>query len=146
MIIGQPLGDLVDEQNNLRAMAAWLDTVIAGAPDVARFWAPDSVVEIPSSLPYGGRLTLAGHGRYAQDLHALWEIHAPARPETRAAGDAVYVHARWHATARATGITVDQPLLEVFTFADGRIRHSVQHFFDTAALVAALGTRAGTPA
>jgi ketosteroid isomerase-like protein len=129
----------ITDTDSLAAVQRWMDALLSGGrpPDLGAFWTPDATVTVPPALPYGGSYGLDEFGVYGGRVMAAWDLR-PEPPVLRAAGDHVYADAVWDATARATGMRVRQPLLEVFVVRDGLIASDTLFYFDTAEVVAAL--------
>ena len=104
--------------------------------------AEDGVIDVPASLPYGGvhrghdgfREALAGFARTWQDV----ETHDLS---FAAAGDTVVALSRMTARAAATGQNFETRVAETFRVQEGRIVEVRPFYFDTAAMLTALGSR-----
>jgi ketosteroid isomerase-like protein len=96
----------------------------------------------PGSLPYGG--TYHGHDglqRLVGVIGELWDETHFEIDELLEAGDYVVVVARVRSRSRNTGDEVDQPIVEVLRFRNGKII-SAQAQTDTARFLQALGLAA----
>jgi hypothetical protein len=101
----------------------------------------------PDSLPYGGvHLGPDGYIKLMQQIDNLFEL--AFEPERLVALDDSTVLLQMHVTftSRATGHAVRLPVLELLQVADRRVERSQVFLADTAALLATLDQRNGTPA
>lgn len=105
---------------------------------------PDCVMHQPSSLPYGG--SWQGHDgfrRWMAAFGAVWSTLVVADPTLLVSGaDVIFVRSTVRATARASGAELSWPLLQMVMVRDGLIREMRPFYWDTAAIVEALGTSA----
>lgn len=114
-------------QRNLGGMLAELD--------------PDVVVDVPRSLPHGGRWS--GHEGFAAlfaEVPRRWSafevVHDPAATH-RVGGDRVLVEAHFRGVLRDGGAEVEMPFVSLVTFTE-RGASRLDHFWkDTAAVVLA---------
>lgn len=103
-------------------------------------------VVFPESLPYGG--TVAGAAKLARMFAGMAKAPEPAGPAgldlTGLVGDGDQIAARvefhWHAPGGASA-PVPSSALELWTFADGKVREIRAYYWDTAALVAVPANR-----
>jgi hypothetical protein len=100
------------EQANLTVFQSYLKdlTTLMGQFDRTLYWSTDATLDIPAALP----------------------------PTLYASCDKVFLQGSWDATATATGKKVSQPILEVFTFEDGKIINDTFFFFDVQEIVKVL--------
>lgn len=101
------------------------------------------VVEEAPSMPYP-RLSY-GHEGYRKLLERFVEVWYP--PDW--GGDADYCYGEingvviksnvFRAKARATGVEIEVPLIELFFFEENKIRRIMPYYWDTAAIAAATG-------
>jgi ketosteroid isomerase-like protein len=96
----------------------------------------------PASLPYGG--THHGHDGLQQLMGAIDELWGETQyhiDELLDAGEIVVVVGRVQSRARRTGHEIDEPLVEVLRFRDGKITSAHAHA-DTARFLQALDVAA----
>lgn len=130
----------IQEERNLRIVSEWVAGLLAGSPDIERYWAPSATLTLPASLPYGGSYTRDELPAYGFALGQYWELGGgEGTPALYADCDRVFLVGRWTATSLSTGQFVDQPLVEEFVLMRGRIVQDTLFFFDTQALLDALG-------
>lgn len=136
---------MIDALTVLRGMYAaeqvYLD---AGGPGrasfeaLAPFFAPDVVLHQAEALPYGG--TWRGHAgmeRFFIAMSAAWESFEMLEQEFHPAGDVVVVRTEVRVRARATGRTLEFPILQTVRVAEGRITEVWPFYWDTAAIAEA---------
>jgi ketosteroid isomerase-like protein len=129
------------EQANLTLFQAYLQdlTTSMGQFDRTLYWSSEATLDIPGALPYGGHYTFAKFPNYESALMKTWRFNATMKPPMLyATCDKVFLYGSWDATALATGKSVTQPLLEVFTFQEGKISNDTFFFFDVQEVVNAL--------
>jgi ketosteroid isomerase-like protein len=100
---------------------------------------PDFEIVEPDSLPYGG--THAGVDGYValmQQIGALFELRFEPGPIAAAGDDRVVLRMQVAFTARTTGRSVTQRVVELFAVRDGRLARSEVFLEDTAALLSTL--------
>jgi hypothetical protein len=129
-----------EERRNLKVMEQWIANLGVNPGANADLRTDDMTVTLPDSLPYGGTYPAA---EYEQVLRTYWlppsgPSEAPA-PTLTASCDQVILQGDLNFTSAATGIEVDIPLVEVFTFEDGLVTNDTFYFFDTQVLLDALG-------
>jgi ketosteroid isomerase-like protein len=124
---------------SLAVMQGWIGALMSGKAQEMedQFWASDAVVSLPKSLPYGGDYTRDRMDEYRRAMFGTWEVR-PSPPSLYAVADKVFLNGRWTGKARATGKSVDMPILEIFTIKNGKIVHDQFFFSDTVALLEAL--------
>ena len=110
---------------------------------IAQTLDPDCVLHQPASLPYGGEWRgPAGFEAWMKAFGAQWSSLEVRDPRFYPSGDLVVSHSHVHAVARASGRTIDWPLLQLFRVRDGRILELRPFHWDTAAMLPALGLAA----
>lgn len=106
---------------------------------VETFLAEDFVVFEPPSLPYGGewrgRDALRRHYRHVMDF---WDSPQVQWIDLIGGDDHTVAILRLTAKARSTGRLIDQKICEVTRFSESRMTEMHIHYFDTAAILAAL--------
>jgi ketosteroid isomerase-like protein len=123
---------------------AFYEALVAGDADTVgaladRWFAPDAVLELPPSLPYGGRVESAHRLRRMFTAMAAGAI--PAGPTglrvVSVTGDeesaAVRLEFDWVATSGAEPVT--SGALELWTFTEGSLTEIRAFYWDTAALL-----------
>ncbi|MGL4611341.1 MAG: nuclear transport factor 2 family protein [Trueperaceae bacterium] len=128
------------EKQNLNVMNAYLEALTSGQPfDRALYWDTNATLDIPASLPYGGTYTFSQFGDYEAKLFSTWQLSQDLpEPQLFASCDKVFLSGVWGATAIATGETVNEPLLEIFTLKNGKIVNDTFFFFDLKVVLDAL--------
>lgn len=97
----------------------------------------------PASLPYGGRYegpqeVATGYFRgFLEHVDDDFELHAD---EVIAAGERVVVRARLQGHGRLSGTPFELPVVQLWSFADGRATR-LEYQLDTAALLDAVEAR-----
>jgi ketosteroid isomerase-like protein len=110
--------------------------------DVAQFGAliqPDFEINWPPSLPYGG--TYSGAVPQPRGWGATWQPLQPTDRERQmnarvvaAQGDDVVV--LWHQRGRsATGDSINEEVLGLYRFRDGKLARAQMFYFDTVPVV-----------
>lgn len=129
------------EQANLAVFQNYLKdlTTSMGQFDRTLYWSSEATLNIPAALPYGGEYTFAEFPNYERALMETWQLSMGKPPMLYPSCDKVFLQGSWDATAIATGKKVSQPILEVFTFKDGKIVNDTFFFFDVQEIVKALG-------
>jgi uncharacterized protein len=121
--------------------AAEVEYLAAGGPGeasfdlLAPFFAPDVVLHQAEALPYGG--TWRGHRGMEQFFLAMsgaWASFEMVEQRFLAAEGTAVVLTQVHARARATGRTLDFPILQAIEARDGRISEVRPFYWDTAAI------------
>lgn len=136
--------DVSVTHHSLEVVTAWLKFLTGGngAPSFADYWHENSVVILPEALPYGGRYSLAEQAAYGRAIQEHWDLsNVNASPTLHGACNNVFLEGCWSATARATGIKIDTPLLEIFTLQGDKIIQDELFFFDLAEVLEALGVQ-----
>jgi ketosteroid isomerase-like protein len=133
--------DPVIEQANLETFQNYLRdlTTLMGNFDRTLYWSNEATLNIPAALPYGGEYTFDKFPEYERALMETWQLSMGQPPMLYASCDKVFLQGFWDATAKATGEKVSTPILEVFTFQDGKIVNDTFFFFDLQDVVQALG-------
>ncbi|MGL4611342.1 MAG: hypothetical protein ACRCYY_16980 [Trueperaceae bacterium] len=128
------------EEKNLAAMKAYLGALTSGQPfDRSLYWTPDATLVIPEALPYGGTYTFDKFQEYEAALFGNWDIQIDSPPTLYAACDKVFLSSVWKATAKATRVQVNEPILEVFTFnPDAKMTGDTFYFLNVQNVVNAL--------
>jgi uncharacterized protein len=101
---------------------------------------PEIVLEQPASLPYGG--VWRGHQglrEWLEAMDAAWSSVEVEEPEIIQAGETAIVEALFRGTARESGEVAAMPICEVIRFAGGLPVFWRVFYFDTAAVLRALG-------
>ncbi|MFJ2768092.1 nuclear transport factor 2 family protein [Streptomyces sp. NPDC087300] len=137
--------DSVDALPVLTAMyAAEARYLAAGGPGRASFdllapyFSPDVVLHQAAALPYGG--TWRGHdglARFFLAMSAAWASFDLLDQRFLATGGTAVVHTEVRARARASGRTLEFPVLQTLTVRAGRIAEVRPFYWDTAAIAAA---------
>ncbi|MEU1118033.1 MULTISPECIES: nuclear transport factor 2 family protein [unclassified Streptomyces] len=149
-----PQTDAAPPSESLRVLtgmyAAEAEYLAAGGPGrssfalLAPYFSPEVVLHQAAALPYGG--TWRGHDGMARFFLAMseaWEVFDITRQEFLATGETAVVHSDIRARARATGRTLDFPILQTLTVRGGRIAEVRPFYWDTAAIAAACGAGRG---
>jgi len=132
----QPQGDALYLLKDF--YAAELAYLAAGGPgkasfdELAMYLDPDVVTYQGTSLPYGG--TWRGHRGMQEHFAAMsqaWESFDILEQKYLDHGDTITVHSQIRARARATGIELDFPIVQLITIRDGRIIEFQQFYRDT---------------
>jgi ketosteroid isomerase-like protein len=95
---------------------------------------PDNVFDEAAGLPFGG--DYSGHEgfiRLLKDVGRLFEVKLSA-PQVSDAGDCVLVRLTGTFTARATGRTLETPVVDLYTVRDGRVARVDVFYKDTRAM------------
>jgi ketosteroid isomerase-like protein len=128
--------------------AAEAEYLAAGGPGEASFeplapyFASDVVLHQAAALPYGG--TWRGHDGMEQFFLAMtqaWELFDMVDQEFLATDGPAVVLTQVHARARATGRTLDFPILQIVEARRGRITEIRPFYWDTAAIADACAER-----
>jgi len=134
---------LTAEQLLERMFAVEFDFMRSGNGDVgplARAYHPDVVVHEPASLPYPGDwVGLEGIGTLLRKMDEVWSDMRVEDMQAARAGDVVYMNATLHLKARASGAEIEQPFAEVLRFKNGLLLDGTPFYYDTSAILAALG-------
>lgn len=105
---------------------------------LAPFFATDVVLHQADSLPYGG--TWRGHAgmeRFFLEMARAWQSFDLSNRRFLATGDTAVVLTEVRACARATGRTLNFPILQEICTEEGLIREVRPIYWDTAAIAAA---------
>lgn len=107
--------------------------------EIAKYLHPDFEFVEPESFPFGGSYRgLSGYQEIARTVFEDYFSAFNVEPIDVAEGkDHVVAFVRVRAVAK-NGRPVSSTLAEVFEFADGKVRRIMPHYFDTAAVNAAL--------
>jgi uncharacterized protein len=121
--------------------AAEAEYLAAGGPGeasfelLAPFFAPDVVLHQAEALPYGG--TWRGHDgmeRFFLAMSQAWQVFDMVDQKFLATEGTAVVLTQVHACARATGRTLDFPILQTIRARNGRISEVRPFYWDTAAI------------
>lgn len=103
---------------------------------------PECVMIQPDSLPYAGEWR--GHGGFERWMIAFgeqWAALSVQEPRFFPTGEGVvFVRSTVVARAKATGVELTWPLLQMITVRNGRILEIQPFYWDTAQVASALGT------
>lgn len=101
---------------------------------------PDVTIHEPATLPYAGDWSgLAGVAALFRRMREVWsEVSVEGLWAVRQ-DDMVHMSCTLSLTARASGATIRQPFAEVLRFEGERLIDGTPFYFDTAAILAALG-------
>ena len=100
----------------------------------------DVVVHEPKSLPYSGDWSgLSGVGALFRRMRDVWSDLKVEQLEATRDGDTVFMACTIHLTSRATGASITQPFAEVLRFKDDLLVEGTPFYYDTAAILAAIG-------
>lgn len=106
---------------------------------------PECAMIQPDSLPYAGEWR--GHEGFEKWMIAFgeqWASLSVQEPQFFPAGEeVVFVRSTVVAQAKATGVDLTWPLLQMITVRNGRILEIQPFYWDTAQVVRALGTDVG---
>jgi ketosteroid isomerase-like protein len=131
--------------------AAEAEYLAAGGPGeasfelLAPFFAPDVVLHQAEALPYGG--TWRGHDgmeRFFLAMSDTWAAFDLVDQKFLATDGPAVVLTQVHARARATGLELDFPILQIVEATNGRITDIRPFYWDTAAIANAC-TQQSTP-
>jgi uncharacterized protein len=131
--------------------AAEAEYLAAGGPGeasfelLAPFFAPDVVLHQAEALPYGG--TWRGHDgmeRFFLAMSDTWAAFDLVDQKFLATDGPAVVLTQVHARARATGLELDFPILQIVEATNGRITDLRPFYWDTAAIANAC-TQQSTP-
>jgi len=137
----------VSESEALKALrrfyAAEEEYVASGAKDfsvIAETLHEDVVMHQAASLPYGGDWKKReGFEAWIKAMNGVWSKLEHRDVHIFDAGDdTVFTRARAVVTSRATGQTIEFPILHQVTIRDGKIFRAEPFYWDTAALLEAL--------
>ncbi len=133
--------DPTTEEANLELFQNYLRdlTTSMGQFDRTLYWSREATLNIPAALPYGGEYTFAEFPNYERALMEIWQLSMSKPPALYPSCDKIFLQGSWDATAIATGKKVSQPILEVFTFEEGKIVNDTFFFFDVQEVVKVLG-------
>lgn len=128
---------LTKEQENSRTILAVFRAIEErNAEQFRALLQPDFEIHWPASLPYGG--TFRGVEPQRQGWGATWQPLQPTEAERKmdprviaAQGDEVVV--LWHQRGRsAAGDSIDEEVLGLYHFRDGKLARAQMFYFDTA--------------
>lgn len=103
----------------------------------------DVVIHEPASLPYGGEWRgLNGVAALFKRMREVWSNMDVQDLEAVRHEDTVFMRCKFRLTARASGVTLEQPFAEVLRFSKDRLIDGTPFYYDTAAIVAALSQKA----
>jgi len=126
-----------------RMFAAEFAFMKSGGQDrsvLATAFHPEGVIHEPTSLPYAGDWRgLDGAADLIRLMGNTWSDMAVDALEIAGSADSTLLGCRLRLTARRTGTVIEQPFAEWLRFEDGKLIEGTPFYFDTAALVAALG-------
>jgi ketosteroid isomerase-like protein len=95
---------------------------------------PDNVFDEAAGLPFGGDYSgPEGFIRLLKDVGRLFEVKL-SEPQVSDAGDRVLVRLTGTFTARATGRTLETPVVDLYTVRDGKVAHVDVFYKDTRAM------------
>lgn len=139
-VFGADGGDSDAVQALKRFYAAEEAFVVSGAQDfsiIAETLHEDVVMRQASSLPYGGEWT--GHDGVEAWMHAVNSVWSKLEHRDvrifDGGQDTVFTRARAIVTVRATGETIEFPILHQVTIKDGKFFRAEPFYWDTAALL-----------
>ncbi|HEV7689121.1 MAG TPA: nuclear transport factor 2 family protein [Acidimicrobiia bacterium] len=95
---------------------------------------PDNVFDEAPGLPFGG--DYSGHEgfiRLLKDVGRLFEVKL-SEPQVSPAGDCVLVRLTGTFTSRATGRTLETPVVDLYTVRDGKVARVDVFYKDTRAM------------
>jgi|Tabmets5t2r1_1033131.scaffolds.fasta_scaffold09932_2 ketosteroid isomerase-like protein len=93
----------------------------------------------PVEIPWSGTMRTRGEFvSYLKSLGRIWETFRLEPEELREIGDAVLVVVLERARGRASGVEVEQRLVHLWSFRNGRA-HRMQTFFSTRQALEAVG-------
>jgi uncharacterized protein len=134
---------------NVALIQRFQDSFVADdMDDVLSLLAEDIVVSEAPSVPYpGDHRGKDGFLKLANAFLETWDLQGPLDLEIMPAGDdRVLALVRFDVIARATGRPLELRTAEIYTIRDGVIANLVVHYWDTAAMVAAVSPVARTRA
>jgi uncharacterized protein len=104
---------------------------------------PECVLHQPASLPYGGEWRgPEGFRAWMQAFGEVWSHLEVRDAKFYPSGDDVIVsRSHVYAVSRATGRSVDWPLMQFFRVKDNRIVELSPFHWDTASLLSGIGAR-----
>lgn len=106
---------------------------------------PDVVVHEPSSLPYCGDWNgLHGVAALLRQMDRCFSNMRVQDLQCTGTEAHLYVSCNLFLTARATGITINQPFVEILSFANGLLVEGRPYYFDTTEIGRALGNEYST--
>lgn len=92
---------------------------------------PDNTFDEATGLPFGGDYSGAdGFLRLLKDVVRQFEVKL-SEPELSDAGHCVMVRLTGTFTSRATGRTVEMPVVDLYTVRDGKVAHVDVFYKDT---------------
>jgi hypothetical protein len=95
----------------------------------------DVVIHEPASLPYAGDWRgLEGLGALFRQMRQIWSEMEVRALQATLSGGIVFMTCTLRLTARANGLTIEQPFAEVLHFADGLLLEGTPFHFDTGEL------------
>jgi O-6-methylguanine DNA methyltransferase len=135
------------KDNNVEAMAiltqmfaAEMQFIESDHDAIAAIFHPDIVVHEPASLPYAG--DWRGYeelGRLFKSMRDTWSFINVENMRATIDGDTLFMCCTLVTTARNSGNGVRQPFSEVLKIKEGLVVEGTPYYYDTAAIIAALG-------
>lgn len=127
-------------ESNRRSVKAFYTALFAGDTSKASdLIGPEFVSHEPLSLPYGGDYRgLDGFFKMMTALREAWRGMRFEIERYSADADLVFVHIKFTATGRESGLPIDTRLIEMWRLEGGKAIEQHVFFFDTKMVVDAL--------
>ncbi len=107
---------------------------------LAHAFHPHVLVREPTSLPYMGNWTgLDGIAKLMGQMNQCFSNIQVKNLQCSGRPDRLFVSCELFLTTRTTGISIQQPFVEVLRFENGLLIEGTPHYFDTNEICRALG-------
>src|SRR5258708_35779660 len=123
--------------SSVEVVRRFTSALVAGdVPGCLALLHPDNVFDEAEGLPFGGDYSGSeGFIRLLKDVGRLFEVKL-SEPQVTDAGDCVLVRLTGTFTSRATGRTLETPVVDLYTVRDGKVARVDVFYKDTNAMAA----------
>jgi uncharacterized protein len=123
--------------SDVEVVRRFTSALVAGdVPACLELLHPENVFDEAAGLPFGGDYSgPEGFIRLLKDVSRLFEVKL-SEPAVSDAGDCVMVRLTGTFTSRATGRTLETPVVDLYTVRDGKVARVDVFYKDTSAMAA----------